>query len=79
MQWASVPFTTTLTQAEILYGLALLPQGRRGEKMLSAARPSSMRTWRAECDRPLTRRTAGDGNVCDFHDGGIEVVDPWTT
>lgn len=32
-------FTTTLTQAEIFYGLALLPQGRRRDDLLAAARP----------------------------------------
>jgi len=31
-------FTTTLTQAEIFYGLALLPEGRRDD-LLAAARP----------------------------------------
>lgn len=31
-------FTTALTQAEIFYGLALLPQGRRREELLEAAR-----------------------------------------
>lgn len=32
-------FTTTLTQAEIFYGLALLPEGRRRDHLLAAARP----------------------------------------
>jgi hypothetical protein len=32
-------FTTTLTQAEIIYGLALLPAGRRRDDLLAAARP----------------------------------------
>jgi hypothetical protein len=32
-------FTTTLTQAEIVYGLALLPEGRRRDDLLAAARP----------------------------------------
>lgn len=32
-------FTTTLTQAEIFYGLELLPAGRRREELLAAARP----------------------------------------
>lgn len=32
-------FTTTLTQAEIFYGLALLPAGRRRDDLLAAARP----------------------------------------
>lgn len=31
-------FTTTLTEAEIFYGLALLPDGRRREALLAAAR-----------------------------------------
>ncbi len=31
-------FTTALTQAEILYGLALLPSGRRQDALLAAAR-----------------------------------------
>jgi toxin FitB len=30
-------FTTTITQAEILYGLALLPEGRRRDMLISAA------------------------------------------
>ncbi|OAN51196.1 type II toxin-antitoxin system VapC family toxin [Sphingobium sp. TCM1] len=32
-------FTTTLTQAEIFYGLALLPAGRRRDTLMAAARP----------------------------------------
>ena len=32
-------FTTTLTQAEIFYGLALLPEGPRRDDLLAAARP----------------------------------------
>jgi len=32
-------FTTTLTQAEIFYGLALLAEGRRRDDLLAAARP----------------------------------------
>ena len=32
-------FTTTLTQAEIFYGLALLPAGKRREKLMAAAGP----------------------------------------
>jgi predicted nucleic acid-binding protein len=32
-------FTTTLTQAEIFYGLALLPEGRRRDELMAAARP----------------------------------------
>lgn len=32
-------FTTTLTQAEVFYGLALLPKGRRRDDLVAAARP----------------------------------------
>ena len=32
-------FTTTLSQAEIFYGLALLPSGRRREALTAAAQP----------------------------------------
>lgn len=32
-------FTTTLTQAEIFYGLELLPEGRRRDDLIAAARP----------------------------------------
>ena len=32
-------FTTTLTQAEIFYGLELLPEGRRRDDLLAAAGP----------------------------------------
>ncbi len=32
-------FTTALTQAEVFYGLALLPAGRRRDDLLAAARP----------------------------------------
>ena len=32
-------FTTTLTQAEIFYGLALLPRGRRRDELVAAAQP----------------------------------------
>lgn len=34
---AATLFTTTITQAEILYGLALLPEGRRRSDLLMAA------------------------------------------
>lgn len=32
-------FTTTLTQAEIFYGLKLLPDGKRRDDLIEAARP----------------------------------------
>lgn len=32
-------FTTTLTQAEIFYGLGILPAGRRRDDLMNAARP----------------------------------------
>ncbi|MBV9556773.1 MAG: type II toxin-antitoxin system VapC family toxin [Pseudolabrys sp.] len=32
-------FTTALTQAEIFYGLAMLPKGRRRDNLLAAAQP----------------------------------------
>jgi hypothetical protein len=32
-------FTTTLSQAEILYGLELLPEGRRRDALIAAAQP----------------------------------------
>lgn len=32
-------FTTALTQAEIFYGLGLLPEGRRRDDLIAAARP----------------------------------------
>lgn len=32
-------FTTTLTQAEIFYGLALLPEGHRKDALMAAAQP----------------------------------------
>lgn len=32
-------FTTTLTQAEIFYGLSLLPKGRRRDDLFAAAQP----------------------------------------
>ncbi len=32
-------FTTTLTQAELFFGLALLPEGRRRDELVAAARP----------------------------------------
>ena len=38
-QPATSLFTTTLTQAEIFYGLSLLPPGRRRNDLIEAARP----------------------------------------
>lgn len=43
MQWISAQpstslFTTSLTQAEIFYGLALLPEGLRRNKLIEAAK-----------------------------------------
>lgn len=44
LEWAAEQpmaslFTTTLSQAEILYGLALMPEGRRREALIAAAQP----------------------------------------
>ncbi|MGU3663329.1 type II toxin-antitoxin system VapC family toxin [Methylobacterium sp. A49B] len=39
VQSAATLFTTTLTQAEIFYGLALLPDGQRRDDLMAAARP----------------------------------------
>jgi predicted nucleic acid-binding protein len=39
LQPASGLFTTALTQAEILYGLALLPAGRRRDELFAVALP----------------------------------------
>lgn len=38
-QPAAAVFTTTVTEAEILYGLALLPDGRRHQALEAAVRP----------------------------------------
>lgn len=38
-QPAAAVFTTTVTEAEILYGLALLPGGRRRQALEAAVRP----------------------------------------
>ncbi|NWG54038.1 MAG: type II toxin-antitoxin system VapC family toxin [Hydrogenophilaceae bacterium] len=38
-QAASSLFTTALTQAEILYGIAILPAGQRRDALAAAARP----------------------------------------
>ncbi|MBB2156603.1 type II toxin-antitoxin system VapC family toxin [Gluconacetobacter diazotrophicus] len=77
MAWMSrqpVPalFTTTVTQAEILYGLALLPEGRRRDTLLAAAHamfedifpgrilPFDAEAARAYADIAAQRRREGD-------------------
>jgi hypothetical protein len=84
---------TTLTQAEILYGLALLPEGRRRDDLLTAARAMfeidlAGRVLPFDSDAALAYpqiaaivRSRGarlaTRNVRDFVECGIVVVDPW--
>ena len=56
----------SLTQAEVFYGLAMLPEGRRREGLIEAARDMF------EVD--LAGRILRDLVNC-----GITVVDPWAT
>jgi len=58
-------FTTTMTQAEILYGIALLPSGKR---QADAQIASICYTRQA---------TLATRNVSDFEGCGIAIVNPW--
>ena len=104
--------TTSITEAEIFYGIELLGKGRRREQLLAAADAmfaedlggrvhgfdsdaarafSKIAARRRGLGKPISHADAqiaaiaqvriarlATRNIEDFHDCGIEVVDPWT-
>jgi len=104
-------FTTCVTQAEILYGVRLLPKGKRRAQIEAAAdslfdkvfagrllafgRDAAVAYARIAADRRrrgtpishfdaqiaaiarVTGAALATGNVNDFSECGIEVIDPW--
>lgn len=86
---AATLFTTTITQAEILFGLALLPEGRRRNDLLTAAeqmfaenfagRVLPFDSMAAKAFAPIAASRGGapaTRNVVDFLDCGVPIVNP---
>lgn len=87
---AATLFTTTITQAEILFGLALLPEGRRRNDLLTAAeqmfaedfadRVLPFDSMAAKAFAPIAASRGGalaTRDVADFLDCGVPIVNPW--
>ena len=104
-------FTTSITEAEIFYGIELLTRGKRREGLLAAAEAvfaedlagrifgfdsdaarvfSKFAAHRRTLGRPISHADAqiaaisqmrgaklASGNVADFADCGLDLVDPW--
>ena len=72
-QPATSLYTTSVTQAEILHGIMLLPSGRRRR----AGRPIS----HFDAQIAAVARSAGAGiatrNVADYDSCGVQVINPW--
>jgi hypothetical protein len=111
-QPAASLYTTTITQAEVLHGILLLPPGKRRKAFENAAEVmfaedfagriipfgsdaarfyAEIAVERRRSGRPISHfdaqiaaiaRSTGaplaTRNVADFHDCGIEIVDPWS-
>lgn len=103
--------TTSITEAEVFYGIELLAKGKRREGLLAAAEAmfaedlagrvfgfeseaarsfSKIAAQRRSLGRPISHADAqiaaiaqvrgaklATRNITDFHDCGIDVVDPW--
>ena len=104
-------FITSLTQAEILYGLEILPAGKRRTALKKAAKSmfeldfigrilpfdtkaaqlfATIAAERRKIGRPISQvdaqiaaitrfhnATLATRNVDDFHECGIEIINPW--
>lgn len=82
-------FTTTITQAEILYGIALLPSGKRKTELNQAAQlmfgedfggrilPFDETAAIAFSICYTRQATLATRNVSDFEGCGIAIVNPW--
>jgi predicted nucleic acid-binding protein len=63
--------TTAVTVAEIRYGIARLPEGRRRESLHQAANEIFAAICRSHAATLATR------NIRDFAETGIDTTDPW--
>ena len=85
-QPASSLYVTSITQAEILYGILLMPAGKRRSTIESAAETTRRRAGRpiSQFDAQIAAIARATGaavatrNVDDFKRCGIKVIDPWT-
>lgn len=84
-QAASELSTTSITLAEIRYGIERLPDGRRKEELRSVADDVlDLRRGRVGFDAQIasicrTRQaTLATRNVKDFEGTGVATVNPWT-
>ena len=68
---ASSLYVTSITQAEIMHGVMLLPQGRRRGRPIAAFEAQIAAIARAAGATLATR------NITDFDDCAIRVVNPW--
>src|SRR3954451_12026148 len=64
-------YTTAVTVAEIRYGIARLPEGRRRESLHQAANEIFAAICRSHAATLATR------NIRDFAETGIDTTDPW--
>lgn len=82
-QPASRLFTTAVTQGEILYGIGLLPKGKRRNRIAIAVtrrrkgRPMSQFDAQIAAIARSTGAAVATRNVVDFEDCGIDLVNPW--
>jgi len=116
VRWAATQPTATLhvtsiTQAEVLHGILLLPAGKKREAIQAAADAmfatefagrilpfassataayARIASQRRRAGRPIShfdaqiaaialseRASLATGNVADFEDCGLKVIDPW--
>jgi predicted nucleic acid-binding protein len=77
-------YTTTISQAEILYGIALLPKGRRRDKLAAAAeavfdedlagRVLAFHTTASACYARIMASRRHSGSPLDAFDGLIAAI-----
>lgn len=83
-QSATSLFITTVTQAEILYGPALFPTGKRREALRTAAQTMFEEDFSGRIlpfDIAAITRSRGAAlstrNVRDFEECGLQLFNPW--
>jgi hypothetical protein len=83
-QPSEVLFTTTITEAELFHGLALLPQGTRrralesvAEQIFSEDLAGRVLPFDSAAARDYARIAAARRNAGDFSECGVSVINPW--
>jgi hypothetical protein len=67
-------FTTTITQAELLYGVEVLPAGKRRAMGRPISQPDAMIVAIAQSHHAAVATC----NAADFDHCGTQVIDPWS-